>query len=259
MIGHEFGPYSREAIDMIYHLDCQIAQFMDELSCYLKRTDVLYVLTADHGISPIPELLNQEGYESARRIYYENFIPDLNKRIEHTFGVSDLLHDCSSCQLYMNKSALHKLTPSQHKKVGSFVQQELKKQPGIKRVWTPEELDKTWYEPYQIEAFYKAQVYPGRTGDFIIQPFPYCIIDNFDKGTGHRTPYESDTHVPLIMYQKHNLEKRVIYEKVWTLQFANSLAFILGIQKPSASTYHILPGLIDYDPITGEVIQTIAL
>ena len=32
MIGHEYGPQSREAIDMIYHLDCQIERFMDCVS-----------------------------------------------------------------------------------------------------------------------------------------------------------------------------------------------------------------------------------
>ena len=112
------------------------------------------------------------------------------------------------------------------------VKKKLTPIPGIKKIWTPEELAASWYANDQIESFYKNQMYPGRTGRLIVQPFPYCVPDDWGTGTGHRTPYEPDTHVPLILYQKHNLERRIIYDHVWTLQLAQSLAHILRIQKP---------------------------
>ena len=259
MVGHEYGPDSREVIDMIYHLDCQIARFMDQISCYLKRTDVLFVLTADHGVTPIPELLNKEGYESAQRLNYKKIVPMLNNMIAQQFGIDNLISACRSSQLFFKESLFKSLAIEEQNNVLLAIKQELLHHPGIKRVWTPQELANSWYDLDQIESFYKRQMYPGRTGRLIIQPQPYCVLDDYGKGTGHRSPYEPDTHVPLILYQKHNLEKRIIYEKVWTLQLANSLAFILHIQKPSASTYTMLPGLIDYDPITGEVLQPIIL
>jgi len=258
-VGHDYGPYSREAIDMIYHLDCQLQRFMDDLACYLKRTDILFVLTADHGVSPIPELMNEQGYEPAQRINTKTIIEEVNQQLKQTFGLENLISACHAAQFYFDRALLHSLKAEKQKDILTFAQKAVGKYSGIKRVWTYQELNKAWPQPDQIEAFYKNQLYPGRSGDLIIQPQPYCIIDDFDKGTGHRTPYESDTHVPLILYQKHNVEKRVIYERVWTLQLANSLAHILGIQKPSASLYPILPGLIDYDPITGEVLQTVVL
>ena len=87
MVGHEFGPQSREVIDMIYHLDCQIEQFMDCVSDYLKRTDVLYVLTADHGVSPIPEIMNEEGYCAAHRINYAEILPDINSDLKKVLAL----------------------------------------------------------------------------------------------------------------------------------------------------------------------------
>lgn len=259
MIGHDYGPQSREAIDMIYHLDCQIASFMDAISCYLKRTDVLFVLTGDHGVTPIPELLYEEGYDAACRLDYSVLIPELNQAIKDEFEISDFVSNCTASQIYVKEKIFNSLSPDEQKSSLNLIKEKLGTHPGIKRIWTLEELACGCFDQDQIESFYKRQVYPGRTGKLIIQPFPYCVPDEFSKGTGHRTPYAPDTHVPLIMYQKHNLERRVMYEKVWTLQLPNSLAFILHIQQPSASTYQILPGLIDYDPITGEVIQTIAL
>lgn len=259
MIGHEFGPQSREAIDMIYHLDCQIERFMDEIGNYLKRTDVLFVLTADHGVSPIPEILNDEGYQPAMRLDYTKIIPELNQAIKDEFNIDEMICSCMSSQIFIKDTIFNLLNPDQQKQSFALIKEKLSKNPGIKRVWLPQELLDGCWDTDQIESFYKRQIYPGRTGRLIIQPLPYCVPDDFSTGTGHRTPYGPDTHVPLILYQKHNLEKRIIYEKVWTLQLANSLAFILRIQKPTASTFHLLPGLIDYDPITGEVLQTVVL
>jgi hypothetical protein len=258
-VGHDYGPQSREAIDMIYHLDCQIAQFMDRVSDYLKRTDVLYVLTADHGVSPIPELLNKEGYPDACRIDYTKIIQELNCFIDQKFGVSDLACSSLSTQIFFKDAVFKELPGEKQKAILDGAKQKVSEALGVKKVWTYDELMQTWYEHDQIESYYKRQLYPGRSGNLIIQPFPYCIPDEFKTGTGHRTPYEPDVHVPLILYQKHNLEKRVIYDQVWALQLAPSLAHILRIPRPSASRYHLLPGLIDYDPITGEVLQTVVL
>jgi hypothetical protein len=254
MVGHDYGPQSREAVDMIYHLDCQIANFMEAVSCYLKPTDVLFVLTGDHGVTPIPELLYEEGYDAACRLDYSTLIPELNRVLEDEFEIHDLLSNCTASQIFVKEKAFKSLTPEQQKNSLNLIKEELKERPGIKRIWTPAELACGCFEDDQIESFYKRQIYPGRTGALIIQPFPYCVPDEYTKGAGHRTPYEPDTHVPLILYQKHNLEQRIIYDKVWTLQLPSSLASILRIQQPSASTYHMLPGLIDYDPITSETL-----
>lgn len=259
MIGHEFGPQSREAIDMIYHLDCQIERFMNCVSEYLKRTDVLFVLTADHGISPIPELMNQEGYNGAIRVDYSKVIPEINQMISKALDIEDFIVNSTSSQLFINEKMFVTLSPQEQERSIRIIRDRLRAHPGIKRVWTADELRNNWYDPDTIESFYKNQMYPGRSGKFIAQPFPYCVADEFGTGTGHRTPYAPDTHVPLMLYQKHNLERRVIYDRVWMLQLAPSLAHILRIQRPSASMANLLPGLIDYDPITGEVLQPVVL
>lgn len=240
-VGHDYGPYSKEVIDMIYHLDHQIGRFIQRVAEHFPLEKTLFVLSADHGVSPIPELLNELGYPRAKRIHYKKIIQSINNSLAKKFGITGLIHSCMSGQIFLNEQLFGTLDLEIQKNVLDHIKAALSSQPGIKRIWTKQELKSIWPAADQIESFYKRQMFPGRTGRFIIQPYTYCIPDDYGTGTGHRTPYEADTHVPLMMYQKNQLERQTVNQKVWTLQLANSLAFILGIQKPSASTYNILP------------------
>ncbi len=55
-VGHRWGPDSREIHDQILRLDRYLGQFLDSLFTLRDRTRVLIALTADHGVSPYPEL-----------------------------------------------------------------------------------------------------------------------------------------------------------------------------------------------------------
>lgn len=243
MVGHIYGPQSREAIDMIYHLDYQIHQFMKTVSSLIDSQKVLYVLSGDHGVSPIPELLEQEGYAPAQRINYADLIPVLNQKIHEQIGVQELIHDCMSAQLFVKDSTWNKLTSEQQQESLDTIKKIVGAHPGVKTIWTTQELKARAFHPHQIEFFYQNQIYPGRTGKLIVQPLPYCVIDSHQLGTGHRTPYEADTHVPLILYQKNELKPEKITKNVWTLQLAPTLAELLEVPRPSACVMEILPGI----------------
>lgn len=243
MVGHEYGPQSREVVDMIYHLDMQIEQFMQTVQTVIKPEEILWALTADHGISPIPELLAARGYKNARRIEYQKMITPINAKIKKDVGIDQAICSCGFTQIFIKDEIWNALTPEQLKSTQEIISQEIKKIPGIKRVWSTQELSVGCFDPHSIENHYKNQLYPGRSGKFILQPEPFCVIDDFSTGTGHRTPYDPDTHVPLFLYQKGYLKPCNINERVWTLQLANSIAHMLHVSKPSASLYNILPGL----------------
>ncbi len=243
MIGHEYGPQSREVVDMIYHLDLQVEQFMKTVETLVNPEDILWAMTADHGISPIPELLAARGYKNARRIEYPKIIPAINAKLKKEIGLDQVICNCGFTQLYIKDEVWNKMTPEQLKSTNEILSQEIKKIAGIKRIWNTQELSASCFDGHSIENHYKTQLFPGRSGRFILQPEPFCVIDDFSTGTGHRTPYDPDTHVPLLLYQKGYLKPCNINERVWTLQLANSIAQILHISKPSASTYNVLPGL----------------
>src|SRR5690606_11817807 len=67
-LSHIYGPESLEVIDLIYQLDCQLLQFIHFVDKQVMRSDVAYILTADHGMAPIPEYLREQGYPASRTI-----------------------------------------------------------------------------------------------------------------------------------------------------------------------------------------------
>ncbi|MBC7911644.1 MAG: alkaline phosphatase family protein, partial [Pyrinomonadaceae bacterium] len=54
-VGHRFGPYSHEAMDMALRVDRQIAELLDEVEARVGLQRTLVAFTADHGVAPIPE------------------------------------------------------------------------------------------------------------------------------------------------------------------------------------------------------------
>ena len=56
LIGHRFGPDSRELHDQVLRLDRTLGAFLDSLFKIRDRNRVVLALTADHGVAPWPEL-----------------------------------------------------------------------------------------------------------------------------------------------------------------------------------------------------------
>ncbi len=55
-VGHAFGPDSREIHDQVLRVDRWLGQFFDALEREVPASRIIYVLTGDHGVSPMPEL-----------------------------------------------------------------------------------------------------------------------------------------------------------------------------------------------------------
>lgn len=243
LAGHFYGPDSMEAIDTLYHVDKQIQDLMKFIAKKINLKDCLFVLTGDHGIPPMPELMQKRGIPNARRIMTQPLIDSMNKMIAQKYALNEIVKGFEPTYFVLNKQLLASLDTKQQEAVLSDLKKFLQNQEGIKRVWTVQELEEETFLPDQPESHYKTQMYNGRNGDLICMPQPYCQITNYPKGTSHLSPYEYDTHVPLVLYQKSRIEHKVINEKVWIPQLPVTLAHILRISPPSASTYQILPGL----------------
>src|SRR6266850_6730484 len=65
-IGHKFGPDSQEIQDQLVHLDRTIGDLLDHLDAAVGRTRYVVALSADHGVTPIPEQLGRVHREGGR-------------------------------------------------------------------------------------------------------------------------------------------------------------------------------------------------
>lgn len=242
-VGHCYGPNSLEVIDLIYHLDKQLQDFMQFLQQKVGEENVLFVLTADHGICQIPELLKKNGNKSAKRILSEPLTNKMNNFIKNKYGIENLVMFPTGIAFFLDKEKLSSRGDAVKKQILYDLTNLLKKEPGIKNAWITQDLEKQNFRFDQLENFYKMQIYPQRTGQIVFQPEKYCFVTKKPSGTVHKTCHEYNTHVPLILYQKGNFEKKIINDKVWMPQLAPTIAKIIGVQKPNASEFEVLPGI----------------
>lgn len=55
-VGHRYGPDSREIHDQVLRVDQYLGQFIDSLYKLRDSSRILFALSADHGVTPFPEL-----------------------------------------------------------------------------------------------------------------------------------------------------------------------------------------------------------
>lgn len=242
-VGHVFGPESKEAIDMWYHTDYLIRDFMRFMHKHCNRLETLYVLTADHGMAYIPEHLKAKKYPHARRIDARQMMPALNKRILEKFGI-DLPVRIKAPYVYFG-DLYFTLDEKLQKAILLEAKAYFEAQPGIKRAWTNDELNQLQLDLTQIESYYIYQRFPKRSGILFIQAYPMSQFTKYPTGTSHEAPYEWNTHVPLIIYQRGAIEKKIVTQRVWPIQLAPTLAEIMCIPKPTSATLPLLPGILE--------------
>ncbi len=245
LAGHIFGPDAFELIDQIYHLDKQIDIFMKQVSKRFGRNNVLFVLTADHGIQPIPEISQKKGITNARRIDSNALITKMNEFAKNTYNLDDIIvgYECAGFVLDVTKK--ESLSPETLTSLLHDLKNILAAEPGIKHVWTEKELEQTNFGPHDLEQFYKNSYHSRRTGDLTCMPEPYNLITPYPSGCSHATPYDYDTHVPLVIYRQGHLMKKTIREKVLVTQLAGTLSRLLEVPRPSASWFDELPGIFN--------------
>ncbi|MGC2310907.1 MAG: alkaline phosphatase family protein [Candidatus Babeliaceae bacterium] len=243
-VGHLFGPDSFEVIDMLYQLDQQLGKFMKKVEEISDPQEILWLLTADHGIAPILNVVHEEGYTPAQRISLPALRNDLNAYVGKEHHIHQLFTDYKSPALYLNEKKLAKLTTKQKNQLFIAIKNYiLTNYPGIARVWTFDELQNTFCLPFSRTFFMKQQLYPGRSGQLILEVRPYVCIDRFKKGAGHGAPYDYDMHVPLIICRSGILPAQTIVQSVYAQQIPVTLAALLNVPRPSASTFDLLPGI----------------
>jgi len=240
-LGHRVGSHNIALIDMLYKLDMQLKTFMSSIKKLLKKKEsVAYVLTADHGAMPLPQLLAIDGYP-AKRLNSDEVRAATNEQLKAKFGIEDLVKAYKTPQFFLDEPKFGALPPEEQHALSHEITQFLKSIPGIRHAWTFDELNSTTYPTHSFEEHLKQQLYPGLSGRITVQTHPYVLMTDYHLGTGHKTPYNYDTQVPLIVYRRNMLEKKHIKSKVWTTQLAATLASILEVPRPSAATFGMLP------------------
>src|SRR5438309_4438004 len=90
-IGHAYGPDSREIHDQVLRLDRYLGRFFEQLFVRYGGSNVLIVLTADHGVTPFPEHSRALGRSGAVRVTPDTLIQSVNAALDARAGGADWL------------------------------------------------------------------------------------------------------------------------------------------------------------------------
>ncbi len=254
-VGHRYGPYSQEAMDVTLRVDRQIATLLDFVQARVGLSNTLIAFTADHGVSPIPEHAAALGLGGAR-IKTPDILAAIHAAISARYNPQGKSPDPSADyilkynwwgvvtdafingNLYFNYEAL-KRDNVDLEEISKVVAATALTIPGVARSFTRAQLlrgETSITDPIERRVLHG--FFPGRSGDVVMIAEPYKYLGDTITAT-HGSPYSYDTHVPVIIMGTGIVPGRYL-EPASPADIAPTLSALLRITAPTSVTGRVL-------------------
>lgn len=237
-VGHVYGPDSREIQELYVHADLAMERLINHLDTRVGRNKYVLVVTSDHGVAPIPELIKKQPAQQRAEIdagriskkHMKSFVDSVITSLigPPTSGGSHI-RQAFEPSIYLE---LSKLDEMRRREVINKVVGALRGYPGIGIAASSYELaantkpsgvdDSTWY-------YVRMSYHEGRSGDIVYYPKRYWIVGG--NVATHGTPHDYDQWVPLMMLGG-GITQRESDERVAPVDIAPTLGKMLGIEMP---------------------------
>lgn len=244
-IGHKKGPESLEMRNQLVSLDLELALFFDFLDKTVGPGNYILALSSDHGVLPIPESEAGKAMH-ASRLSDEDFLGGLGAAFSRRFGspVSAgakwiLNVDMPNIYLNMLLAKQMSLEPAMFRREAADI---LRKDPRVAAVYRPEDFLPSGSKaagPY-AEA-YRLSYNQDRSGDLMVLLKEGVLYSRKDLEftTSHGTPYDYDSHVPLVLMgsgvRPGRYDRAVLAEDL-----APTLGRLLGLDMPPKQPARVL-------------------
>ena len=255
-VGHRYGPYSQEVMDVALRVDKQIGSLLDFVQTKVGLNNTIVIFTADHGMAPIPEHASAIGLPGARipssaivnairaaiRARYNPQEKNPDPTADYIFRYDDMgtaRDGFVNGNLYFNYAAL-KRDHVDLDEIEQVAGEAALTVPGMSRYFTRAQLQRgeaSITDPIERRAIHG--FYPTRSGDLVIVAEPFKYITEYQLTATHGTPYSYDAHVPLILMGTGFNAGRY-FEAASPADIAPTLAALIGIQPPSSVTGRVL-------------------
>ena len=228
-INQSFGLNSVEMEDAYLRLDRDIKHLLDFIDGYLGKGNVLIFLTSSHGSSYNPQYLTDMGI-SKSFFNSSQAMALLKSYLNATYGTGDRIKHNSNLQIYLNDDLIKKSklsTEAFQNDVVEFMMQFT----GVVNVLSGKTIQNS---SFSGDIFKKVQnLYnQKRSGDIVIILEPGCL-EKKGLDINYSSPYNDDTHVPLIWYG-WKIKNQTISRKIDMTDIAPTLSQILDISIPNA-------------------------
>lgn len=241
-VGHAWGPDSQEVLDVTLRSDRTVKRLLDVLDAQVGKGKYVLVLTADHGVCPLPEVSRALGREAARVQPVSG--PKIEAFLAERFGAGKAkwLQAIAGPWVYLDPRTIRDrgLTPGD---VEAALAGWLARQDGVQAAYTRTQLTAGVPAADVVGQMVRRSFYPDRSGDVFVLLKPYHLASGtLGTGTSHGTPYEYDTHVPLVVYGA-GVSPGVRKAKASPLSAAAILAAAAGVKPPDGATAPVPDGL----------------
>lgn len=240
-IGHSYGPWSQESRDALIRLDGDIGAFFGFLDARYGPGRVVVVLTADHGVLPLPEWLAEQGGgcpADGGRVSPSNLDAGLVAHLDDSFGPGAEEVDDGERPKWMLRNGYEiYFRPERVAKSGVALARVvevadawIEQQPGVARAWRGADID-AGRGPRPMLDLYRNSRIPGIGADLVIEPAYGCLFTPWPAGTSHGSPHDYDRDVPLV-FMGPNIDPGVVRGRAAPIDIAPTLAAELGLETP---------------------------
>lgn len=229
-IGHRFGPSSVETADAILRLDKNIETLLTYLNDNLGKKNILIYFTSAHGVSEVPSVMGDVRIP-AGYFNHNQALQLLRSYLNAIYGEGDWVRGFSERQIFLNRMLIEDARiPIEdiQKKTARFLIQFT----GVASAFP--------YYAFEANDFGNGHLRrivnsfsPQRSGDVIITLNPGWVEKEGDQLTNHNSPYEYDSHVPLIWYG-WTVNRSTVMRKVNMTDIAATLSSLCRVPYPNA-------------------------
>jgi hypothetical protein len=198
-VGHVWGPDSQEVLDTFLRTDIVLGEFLEFLDERVGKGRYTVVVTADHGVCPLPEVSRARGLE-AWRLDMRLLQRRAEDYLRDKFGGDSRerwVEGRSEGWFWLDLSTL-----ARHGVAQAEAEKELagwfRTQRGIQTALTRSQLLHGTRDDPLFNSV-RRSFFPERCGDVVVIQQPYSIVWGQSTGTTHGTPHSYDTHVPLLV------------------------------------------------------------
>ena len=249
-VGHAFGPRSWEIQDILARLDRDLGELFAHLDEKVGRGNYIVVLTADHGVAPIPEDMLNAGMDAGWTMT-EELKSSISKTLETLDYPKTALASVVGSNIYFAPGIYERLK-SDPKAIGA-VTDAIKKVRGVDRVYQAEQLDSDTVMQNAVQTEEANSFFKTRSGDLLVVFKPYWPSDDSapgeprSEGTTHGTLYYYDRHVP-VLFMGFGIQPGEYFDAITPADIAPTLASLCGVTLASPDGHPLTALLVRSEP-----------
>ena len=218
--------------DTTLHTDRYLASVFAELDKLVGLKNVWIALSADHGVAPNPEFIQDHkwGPGNAQPALVGSAV---EKAMASAFGPGGWVAAADESYIYLDYSAMeeHHLQAPKAEEVAARAAASA---PGVMAAFTRTQLMTGSLPSSPLARAASNSFNPKRGGDVFIVLAPYAVPVSGFKETSHGTPWNYDSQVPLLLWGS-TFRPGVYFSQCQPIDLAATLAAILGLTQPSGS------------------------